>query len=200
MPSQTKIVLSDKELDLVTNTGWILTKQQITGKVYELLNAGITDIDAAIHPERIFDSVIATEPPKISKGENYLGLPYVTLDHPRSFGKDIFAIRTMFWWGHFFSITLHIAGNYKKDLEERIIAQWDNIPDHFFICIHDEQWHHHFESGNYKPVRDMTQKSIRQLTGRRDFIKLAVKFGLHDFNDMQELLAAGYKQIGKIIG
>ena len=32
--------------------------------------------------------------PKISKGENYKGLPYVMLDYPRCFGKtDIFAIR-----------------------------------------------------------------------------------------------------------
>ncbi len=33
------------------------------------------------------------------------------LDYPRAFGRDsIFACRTFFWWGRFFSLTLHLAG------------------------------------------------------------------------------------------
>ena len=199
MPSQTKIVLSDKELGLVTNTDWILTKQGIILKVYELLNDCIADINSAIHPESIFHSAIPAEPPKISKGENYLGLPYATLDHPRSFGNDIFAIRTMFWWGNFFSITLHIAGKYKDLLEEKITSRWNEIPEKFYICIHDEQWHHHFEADNYIPVSDIDQDGFRQLTKERNFIKLAVKFGLDEFNKMQSLLAEGYKEFGKIL-
>ena len=49
---------------------------------------------------------------KISKGEN-MGLPWVMLDYPRLFGQeDVLAIRTMFWWGHCFSVTLHLKGRY----------------------------------------------------------------------------------------
>ena len=41
--------------------------------------------------------------PKISRGEQYLGLPYVMLDYPRIFSKEnVFAIRTFFWWGNYF--------------------------------------------------------------------------------------------------
>ena len=55
---------------------------------------------------------IVQSTPKIAKGENYLQLPYVLLDYPRCFDKEnIFAIRTMFWWGNFFSITLHLSGS-----------------------------------------------------------------------------------------
>ena len=34
---------------------------------------------------------------------------------PAVFSKEnIFAIRTMFWWGNFFSISLHVSGKYFK--------------------------------------------------------------------------------------
>jgi len=54
-------------------------------------------------------------PPRISKGENYKGLPWVVLDYPRCFGRDdVLAVRTLFWWGHYFSVTLHLKGSYKE--------------------------------------------------------------------------------------
>ena len=65
--------------------------------------------------------------PKISKGENYKGLPWLVLDYPRYFNKeDIFAIRTLFWWGNFFSITLHISGKYKMRYEKKIIDSFES--------------------------------------------------------------------------
>ena len=37
------------------------------------------------------------------------------LDYPALFKKDeIFALRTMFWWGNFMSITLLLSGGYKE--------------------------------------------------------------------------------------
>lgn len=194
MPLKTKIVLSDKELALVKNDDWILTKQVIIQKVYEILNQSIEAIDEGI-PFRL-----PTEPPKISKGESYLGLPYVTLDHPRLFNKvDIFAIRTMFWWGNFFSITFHVAGSYKKIFAKRIIANYPEIPADVFLCIHKEQWHHHFKADNYVPVNSLSQQQMEALVTEKDFIKLALKFDLDQFNNIRELLIEGYKKIGKMI-
>ena len=93
-------------------------------------------------------------PPKISKGENYKGLPYLVLDYPRYFGKDDhFAIRSMFWWGNFFSITLHLSGIYKKMYENKIEASFTLLKEEsFFIGISDDQWEHHFETSNYLPL------------------------------------------------
>ncbi len=49
MPSTTKITLSDKELSLVQNSEWILTKQVIIQKVYDLF-AGNIDNDSERNP------------------------------------------------------------------------------------------------------------------------------------------------------
>src|SRR4051812_7539492 len=114
MTDATKITLSDKELSLVKNVEWILTKQMIIQKVYDLFAGGVETIRSAVINSHSLPDNVRLSVPKIYKGENYLQLPYVIMDYPRCFDKeDIFAIRTMFWWGNFFSITLHLSGIYK---------------------------------------------------------------------------------------
>lgn len=199
MPLKTKIVLSDKELALVKNEDWILTKQQVIQKVYEILSQCIREIEEMpLHTGEA--TGFPTEPPKISKGENYRGLPYVTLDYPRLFNNEnIFAIRTMFWWGKFFSITFHVAGHYKKVFADRIIANYTHLHAGTFLCIHKEQWHHHFEADNYVPVESLSRKQLESVLAEKNFIKIALKYNLDQFNMMQELLIDGYKKIGKMI-
>jgi hypothetical protein len=52
--------------------------------------------------------------PKISKGENYLGYPWVMMDYPRHFHqqKGHLALRVFFWWGHQFVILFQVSGQY----------------------------------------------------------------------------------------
>ncbi len=199
MPLQTKLVLSNKELDLVKNEDWILTKQVIINKVCLLLNECIQSINVSF-PVIIKDESIPTEPPKIYKGESYLGLPYVTLDYPRWFVKeDIFAVRTMFWWGNFLSVTLHISGKYKRLLEARIITNFKNIPLNYFVCIHSDQWHHHFKNDNYVPLAEMTEAQFNLLITEKNFLKIAVKFDLERFNEMPRMLEESYSKIREIL-
>jgi hypothetical protein len=52
--------------------------------------------------------------PKISRGEKYAHMPWVMLDYPRWFepATGHFAVRSFFWWGHFFSLRLQLSGQY----------------------------------------------------------------------------------------
>jgi hypothetical protein len=110
-----KVQLSSAEMTLVCDPAWILTKNAIMTKVVALLAALSERYVEVYAPLTGEGGLPPTQPPKISKGENYRGLPYVMLDYPRIFGKeDVFAIRTMFWWGHYFSVTLHLKGIYKE--------------------------------------------------------------------------------------
>jgi hypothetical protein len=195
MTLQTKIVLSDKELEMIRNADWILTKQSILEKVDLLLKECVPVIE-----EKISFSNIPVDIPKISKGENYLGLPYLILDHPRIFDKhDIFAIRTMFWWGRFYSITLHLAGKYKTMLERKIVERSEVLHSKFYLCIHDEQWHHHFEPANYLPFNNVSSTDLKKIINEKAFIKIAIKFPIQGFDEQQKLLTQGYDVIGKLI-
>ena len=124
MNSFSKILLSADELQLVNNTDWILTKRKIMHKVTGLLG------DISEHQKLMVENEsnwlpgeVVQSTPKIAKGENYLQLPYMLLDYPRCFNDgNIFAVRTMFWWGNFFSITLHLSGTYKKTFQQKLIV------------------------------------------------------------------------------
>jgi hypothetical protein len=111
-----KLSLSADELELVCNKDWILTKKMVVDKVYLLLGGLSQQMQDYIESNQLLlPAVVTQSSPKISKGENYLGLPYVMLDYPRYFkSNDTLAIRTFFWWGNFFSISLHLSGAMKS--------------------------------------------------------------------------------------
>ena len=138
--------------------------------------------------------------PKIYKGENYLQLPYVIMDYPRCFNKeDIFAVRTMFWWGNFFSITLQLSGMYKNLVKDHIYSAGQPTAMDLFIGVNENQWQHHFEEDNFIQVARLSQQQRVALFEKNDFIKLAIKFSLDKWNEMPSLLNEAYKRMAGIL-
>ncbi len=190
-----KIRLSPKEMELVNNAEWILTKNAIMQKARELLEAVCFMQQEILKqtPHRIPPKALQPAP-KISKGENYRGLPYLVLDHPRCFDKDdILAIRTFFWWGHFFSTSIHLSGMYKEIFQQHIInARQEMAALDFYVCINDDPWQHHFENENYRPIRGMTQDDYDREITNRSFIKLSKKIPLSAWDNATSLLVADF--------
>jgi hypothetical protein len=198
MKDESKIQLSLVEMDLVNNTDWILTKNGIIQKAVKLLGGLLEKQQNYLESHsRYLPEEVLKSSPKISKGDNYRGLPYLILDFPRFFeNKNIFAIRTMFWWGNFFSITLHLSGSYKTKFAGKIISSFDLLKEkEFFICIHEEQWQHHFESDNYIPISKWNKNNFEYKVNEGSFIKLANKIPLQKWDDAQEILLQYFKQI-----
>jgi hypothetical protein len=187
MTGESKLVLSDGELQLMGNTEWILTKRIIIDKVNVLFGAFAGSMQHKLLQQQ---HLLAATAPKIAKGENYLQLPYVILDYPRQFEKANFlAVRTMFWWGNFFSCTLHMSGEYKKKYQQNLLANIAILQQHdLYICISDDEWQHHFEQDNYLPVRNFSAEEIRSIVSRQHFIKVAAKFSLHQWKEIDVLL------------
>jgi len=138
------------------------------------------------HTPQLQDVVMPA--PKIARGENYEGLPWVMLDYPRCFSKqDVFAIRTFFWWGNFCSISLHIKGSFAKQYAA-VIA---DMPGHWQLCIHPTEWEHHFRENNYRPLQPGDATLLQQLP----FIKVAKKIPLHEWDSIQSFLLSGFNEI-----
>ncbi|THU41284.1 hypothetical protein FAM09_04025 [Niastella caeni] len=198
-----KIQLSAEELSLVQNAGWLLTKNTIIEKVFALFGdiAHQMRDHIAAKPRLLLEEVLVPSP-KISKGENYKGLPYVMLDYPRLFSReDTFAIRTMFWWGHFFSVTLHLKGQYKKQYQQKLI---NNLPllaaQQFYVCISGEEWRHEFEEDNYTPLTQLNSSAVEKILLANDFCKLSAKISLPQWNHSKELLLDLHETIITSIG
>lgn len=195
MKNKAKIRLSTLEMDLVKNSDWILTKNGILQKAMNLLGELQSGQQ---HTLSAYAHVLPTEvtaiAPKISKGENYKGLPWLVLDYPRCFKKgNHFAVRTMFWWGHFFSITLHLSGIYKQKYLGSIERSFGWLQDEqYFICTGAEEWEHHFEAGNYDPLPGMLPETFTGHLHNKAFLKLAKNYPLEIWDDAGEILLDSY--------
>ena len=200
-----KIQLSTEELTLVQNAQWLLTKNNIIVKVFELFGDMANDLRdrLAAQPFPVRPASELLQPaPKISKGENYLGLPYVMLDYPRVFGKDdVFAVRTMFWWGHYFSVTLHLKGQYKARYKTILLHNLPLLAQHdFYLCISKDEWRHEFAGDNYKQLTQMDFPTIEKTWQANEFCKLSAKISLAQWNQSKELLCALYEMIFTSLG
>lgn len=192
-----KIRLSQKEMELINNSDWILTKNGILQKTKQLLEnlqvlqQQYLQSHAVYLPEEVYKSL-----PKISRGENYKGLPYLILDYPRCFDKkNICAIRIMFWWGNFFSCTLHLSGKYKQLFSPKIISSYPLLKEKdFFCCVQENEWEHHFEKTNYLPLFEMSKHDFETAILKNYFVKLAKKISLLQWDDTQEKLLGYFKQ------
>lgn len=190
--SYAKVTLSPKELELVNNADWILTKNHIIDKVYDLFGALANQYRQEYTTYKNFQKEIAFEiSPKISKGEHYEQLPYVMLDFPRYFTvTDIFAIRTFFWWGNHCSIHLILKGKYLTELGPSVDRYFAMYGQHrvetldWYIGVGSDPWQHHFEKDNYLPMQDWNGDSVTQLP----FLKLAKKIPLQEWDDIESFM------------
>jgi hypothetical protein len=197
-----KIQLSTEELSLVQNAGWLLTKNTIIEKVYALFGEIAHRVRGDLTARQALLAEVLVPSPKISKGENYRGLPWVMLDYPRLFNRqDTFAIRSFFWWGHFFSVTLHLKGQYKERFQQNLLNNLPLLAKHqFYLCISGEEWRHEFEDDNYTLLTQLNSSAVEKILLANDFCKLSAKISLPQWNQSKELLIDLYETIITSIG
>jgi len=198
-----KIHLSAKELELVKNADLLLTKNTIIEKVFELFGLVGHEVRDMIAQKPIpLPQEILIQSPKISRGENYKGLPYVMLDYPRCFGKEnSFAIRCFFWWGNFFSVTLHLKGIYKEKYLPELRKNIELLrKENFFIASSEDEWNHVIEPVHYFPMKAMDSLNAGNLLADKVFLKLSSKLELEHWNDSEEKLLNMYRMIFIALG
>ena len=169
-------MFDDKEIKYLQDTDFLSTKAQIIGKVRSLLES------IATSSYTVLDKASATLPPgtlnknaKISKGENYLNLPYMVLDYPRIFTQEsTMACRHMFWWGNFFSSTIHLQGKVLESCRDQIL---ENLPlirnQGVYFCVHEAPWTYHYQEDNYRKVDDFAVEDLEELIKQRTFLKFS---------------------------
>jgi hypothetical protein len=199
MNEKTKITLSAKELEMVCNTDWILTKQSIIQKVYLLFGDFSDSIQQQVSGKLAVN--ISSKFPKISRGECYQNLPYVMLDYPRYFTKaETIAIRTFFWWGNFCSINLHLSGQSKSAAVPLLIEKFSFLQQHdFSICVNNTPWEHHFGLDNFAPVKTISLEEFRTLLDRKPFVKIAKKIPLYEWEKISLFIGKSFKELLQFI-
>ena len=119
-------VLGAAHLKLIEDLTYVRLKQEAMSGIVELFDALAVDLSRmSMDFSSQMPFLVDSRHQKISRGENYKGMPYLILDYPRIFdGEDVFAFRSMFLWGHFFSFSFQLSGiyleRYRLQLEERL--------------------------------------------------------------------------------
>ncbi|MFL5811007.1 MAG: hypothetical protein ACJ749_15910 [Flavisolibacter sp.] len=197
---ESKIHLSSAETQLMLNAEIILTKNSVLQKIKSLLEELQQEQNAFIREEGLQTNEPFFISPKISKGENYQGLPYIILDYPRITNeKNFFLARSMFWWGHYFSSTIHLSGSFKNKYGENIRTAYQELQD-YYIAINSDQWIHHFEEDNYKKIGSLTPDEFRKYYDRFEHVKIAAKWPLDKWQEASSELFVRWKFLMDVCG
>ncbi len=202
MMSPAKVILSQKELELINNTDWILTKNAVIRKVY-LLFGELSNQYRTIWNVHQVPALKALDfpSPKIARGDQYEGLPWLMLDYPRYFTKDnTLAIRSFFWWGKGCSITIQLSGIYQKKYAlafQNYLSSLKEISqeNNWLVGIGTDPWQHHFREDNYRRLDEMNGKSFIELP----FLKLTKKIPLAQWDDVPDFFENTYTEIIKVL-
>jgi hypothetical protein len=198
---ETKIQLSEEEWQLVMNAEILLTKNRALNKIALFLGE-IGNVSTTIFSMESIVLPVSTEwkNPKISRGENYMGLPYLILDYPRFFFRDdVFAIRTMFWWGNYFSVTLHLKGIFLKHFARSIIQHFESLAEvQFLVNTSDAEWNHAI-GDEYTQISDFGKEGLAQKCTDDNLLKIAVRIPLQDLAVTGDLLTNYYRRIVSVL-
>jgi len=188
-----KIQLSDAEMGLICNAELILTKNKALEKIRLLLEQAQREMQQYVAQHQLQTDTLLQHPPKISRGELYRGLPWMILDYPRIFTRDrIFAIRSMFWWGHFFSSTLHISAT--PENVTMLSSAWHRL-QHQYIGVNPDPWHHQLEKDNYTDIPNISERDWLKQLQANEHIKIAAAWPLKDWNAIPENLLENWKKM-----
>lgn len=174
---------------MFANSEIILTKNTVLQKTVALLsNLQGRLLSAA-------SGVVCQSSPKISRGENYLGLPYAILDYPRiAKGQDLYFIRNFFWWGNFYSSTLQLAGTFKTSRLPNLEAAYDTLAaKDYHVGVNTDPWIHHFEPENFQQIAALSKEAFSVILEETPHVKIAVRWPLTEWDSAEENLMASWK-------
>lgn len=195
------IKLGDGEFSVLSDTHFLLTKRAITAKARKLLSLTYLSLSEEIRkmPADLPEGA-SLKNAKVSRGENYRGLPYFVLDCPKLLTTtSIFSLRTMLWWGHEFSTTLHLQGEALDQYRERLIqSSSSQLFSKFYICVNDTPWEYHFGTDNYVSCSRM-QGKLKEFIHRATFIKLATRWDLQEWDRTPDHVVHTWRTLRELV-
>lgn len=191
---------TEEELHILGDDQFLLLKNKLSDKII----AYLADIERSLHRE-IQENAFPFPPGtflkagKISKGEQYRQLPYFILDYPRLFTqKEIFAFRTMLWWGHHFSTTLHLQGPFlnahKKQIVENLVKD-----SALYFCVNKQPWDYHYDPSNYMKISDLKEIDLIDQIKQNGFIKISNFIPVTAWNTYSSFTLASFARFLKCI-
>ena len=141
-------------MKVLCDSNFFLMKHAVTQKIISLFGEMEQEMKSKFPSFGISQEGLNISAGKIFRGENYRLFPYILLDYPRQFSQQtVFAFRSMFWWGHEFSFTLHLQGKAFEEYGQIVFDRLRRLKDYgVFYCVNDTPWQYHFGVENYRRI------------------------------------------------
>lgn len=189
----TNFNFSQGEASAICERNFFILKNSATQKIIDLFALLEKEMKNELMLYPIDVNELNSSTGKIFRGENYRSFPYIVLDYPRLFSTNsIFAFRSMFWWGHEFSFTLHLQGQafekYKKSLNEN----FSHLPGkEVYFCVNDTPWQYNFDKENYLPLEEIIDRREELFT--KPFIKISRKLNVDEYANAYDYAIESFK-------
>ena len=188
------VELSSEEIIVFQNADFLFTKNKVIEKLQTALGQIAQEYQTIVKNEFSISHIMDIENPKISKGEQYEGLPYLMLDYPCIFTKtDIFAIRSFVWWGNYFSIELLLKGQRQSKWEMQLISM--PILQNWHIDPSISQWSHTWNHDKAAMLKDVDNSNYVV----KDFFKLSKQLPLSEWQNMADFFVTNFRELCQAI-
>ncbi|MEQ8908798.1 MAG: hypothetical protein RIC95_06375 [Vicingaceae bacterium] len=179
---------SQDEIKLLQDKALIERKNRLLAHLGDQL-AHLGEASKELYPELLTYSTNY----KVSKGEQQDGLPFRLLDFPRYFTKeDVFAFRTLIWWGKYISCTLHLKGRFLIESKENIFRKLDQTEKGDLLCSLDgDEWEVDLLAANYEEFNSIDKAKVESA----NFIKLIRYTPLSNLNKLNTFHHNSLKQL-----
>jgi len=166
---------SQEEAAAISERDFFIVKSSATKKVIDLFGAIEKEMKEWMAGQDFGLKDLNISSGKIFRGENYKLYPYILLDYPRLFSKQsVFSFRTMFWWGHEFSFTLHLEGEALDHFRDSLVTQIEKLKGKgVYFCVNDTPWQYNFTTENYLFLDELSE--VNDLMRDKPFIKISRK-------------------------
>jgi hypothetical protein len=164
------------EIALLANPSFFELKSRATEKLYQQMEAIRLAFLDGLKPDTLLaPSATDFTRGQIAKGENYEGYPYIVLDFPKQFSqRSIFAVRTMFWYGHDLMFSVILAGENMDIFRARVIDYYEKLTaENFFFGI-DDVWD--WRDAAMRQFTTPHESEILKQMNAQPFLKLLKRF------------------------
>ena len=199
---RTKIILSEEEIATLHNKDFFRVKKNILAKAESVLGEIANDEELKHEWKKIIASGNETVfQPKISRGENYEGLPWLMLDFPKQFEKqNQFAVRTFFWWGNYFSVFILLSGSSLKKFLPLMQMHFDSLQkNNFQISNNQNPFGHKVDAKNFIPMKKISKQKLKSIAAENKYLLLAAILPLSKFKKAKEFIRSNHLLLQQIL-
>jgi hypothetical protein len=196
MAQNTKIIPTNTELQIASDTNFFDVKRELTSKVINILEQYgdklLQEIITPVFQER----GIKKTGLKVSKGENFKGYPYIVLDCPKLYSTDTEVIcRTIFWWGHSWSLHFTIQGQTFARVSQSLQDFSASLSTDWLLYTGENIWEQDVDSVLFVPITSLSKTVIYDTINKQGFFKIANKINLSNAVEWPPFSTQSYQNL-----